>query len=309
MKKRARILVSSLHLRSTRRHVLSRRPPPPLLNMPYEMVLSITNELSSCPEAIVALALTCRSLFRILERVVATLRGDHRSRANLLVLLEKDLGSKFFYCSAFCQLHRFKPSWNPTNTEHIKAGNCHLGQFFNPNPENSPYRLYHVAPYRLYHVPPYRLYHVHARLVMNRHLHGAPNGLPLETLAKRASARSSPCDYTPKWTQRPTAKIIGDELFLSIVHTVQGTAGSLRKALEAGSHRTCMHVTTAGVAGMYRIPELVDVRPYPYGPWPDMSFGACRDVLRSCTMCLTDYTTTVERAAVPPDLPSYPEPM
>lgn len=75
---------------------------PPLLKLPTEIILSIASQLSSSPESIVSLSLTCKALFSILERDVVNIQ--HQSRHNLLILPEKDLGDRYFYCSFFCQL-------------------------------------------------------------------------------------------------------------------------------------------------------------------------------------------------------------
>lgn len=123
-------------------------PTPPLLNLPVELLVLIVDHLSSSPESIIALSLTCKSLFGVLRSDVASLRG-HQCRSSLLALLEKDLGDRFFYCSKCCQLHRFSASWNPTDTEltehyeNIRHSRfyCRPGQLFNPNPENSRYEL------------------------------------------------------------------------------------------------------------------------------------------------------------------------
>ncbi|GAB1314703.1 F-box domain-containing protein [Madurella fahalii] len=272
---------------------LGASPTPPLLQLPVEVLLSITNQLSSSPESIVALSLTCKPLFIALERDVADIRGKYRH--SVLALLEKDLGDRFFYCSTCCQLHRFSPWWNPTTTEHTAYCNtkynrfyCHTRQLFNPNPANSPYKLYYV----------------HARLVMNRHLYGAPKGLSLESLAKPTRARS--WAGGPLWLQCPSARIIGDELFLRVTHTLEGTAATLRDAIDEGRYCICMHVATDPVDfvrrsrdGLYRIPELETPEGEKQGSGPSWSpFRVCREAPGFCTICLTDYTTTVERAEV-----------
>lgn len=75
-----------------------------------------------------------------------------------------------------------------------------------------------------------------------------------------------------------------------------------------------MHIATDPVDwvqrnrdGLYRIPELEKPKGgEKQGLEPDRSppFCACRDVLGFCTVCLTDYTTTVERAEVREVAPS-----
>lgn len=120
-------------------------PPPPLLRLPTEILLLIASQLSSSPESFVALSLTCKTLSSILDRDTANL-GD-TSRRDLLVLLERDLGDRFFYCSGCCQLHPFSQQWNPTSTEHprITKISCfchHYSRCFKPNLGFSRYQLY-----------------------------------------------------------------------------------------------------------------------------------------------------------------------
>lgn len=148
--------------------------------------------------------------------------------------------------------------------------------------------------------------YVHARLVMNRHLYGASKGLSLDSLAQPCSVRSWVGE--PLWLQSPSARIIEDELFLRVTHTIQGTSASVRDGIEGGRYCICMHVATGPVLNllqgrdweaMNRIPELEEPEGEKRCLEPGRSlFGSCRDAPGSCTVCLTDYTTTVERAKV-----------
>lgn len=145
---------------------------------------------------------------------------------------------------------------------------------------------------------------------MNRHLYGPPKGLPLGSLALENSGGmvwAHSCILGLLWRQRPAARIIGDELFLRITFTIEGTAAAMREAIDRGRrYRVCMHVMTRTPRridcrnGVRAIPELAR----PGGEEEEeekgdrSSFKACRDVLGSCAVCLTDYITTVERAQV-----------
>ena len=95
-------------------------PTQPLLKLPLEILLSIATQLSSSPESVVALSLTCKSLFAALECDVAKLRV--KCRGELLALLEKDISDRFFYCPTCCYLHRFSPRWSRWLASH----NCFL---------------------------------------------------------------------------------------------------------------------------------------------------------------------------------------
>lgn len=124
---------------------------PPLLNLPTEILLLIASHLSSSPESLVALSLTCKALSSIFERDAVTL--CEKSRRQLLLLLEKDLGSRFFYCSVCCQLHHFSQQWSPTTASHLYMPNnsCisyHYNKLFLPTPAS--YKFPVTRPYQLY---------------------------------------------------------------------------------------------------------------------------------------------------------------
>lgn len=136
---------------------------------------------------------------------------------------------------------------------------------------------------------------------MNRHLYGFPKGLPLESLERPTLVAS--WGGGPFWRETPSARIIGDELFLCITHTLEGEAATLRDAIDEGRHGICMHIATDPVdlwsthrRDVYRIPELF--RPKGNKSHGSLPFQPCRDVPGSCIVCLTDYTTTIERAKV-----------
>ena len=136
---------------------------------------------------------------------------------------------------------------------------------------------------------------------MNRHLYGFPKGLPLESLERPTLVTS--WGGGPFWRETPSARIIGDELFLCITHTLEGEAATLRDAIDEGRHGICMHIATDPVdlwsthrRDVYRIPELF--RPKENKSQGSLPFQPCRDVPGSCIVCLTDYTTTIERAKV-----------
>lgn len=136
---------------------------------------------------------------------------------------------------------------------------------------------------------------------MNRHLYGSPKGLPLESLERPTLVNS--WGGGPLWRETPSPRIIGHELFLRITHTLAGDAASLRDAIDEGRHGICMHVATDPVDlwsthrnDVYRMPELFELEGIKaHRPPP---FKECRDVPGSCTVCLTDYITTIERAMV-----------
>jgi hypothetical protein len=110
---------------------------PPFLNLPVELVIRITFHLSSTPESILALSLTCKSLFHVLQGDVVKYRNQ-QCRQNLLLLLEKDLGERVFYCSVCRQLHTFSAWWSPVNVWRTLLGDVrHDRQIVSPGTSRS----------------------------------------------------------------------------------------------------------------------------------------------------------------------------
>ncbi|KAL7786383.1 hypothetical protein V8C37DRAFT_412493 [Trichoderma ceciliae] len=168
---------------------------PPLLNLPTEILLLIASQLSSSPESLVALSLTCKALSSIRD----TVKLCEKSRHHLLLLLQKDLGDRFFYCSVCCQLHYFSQQWSPTSAGYLMMTkiSClyyYCKKTFKPTP----------ASYQ------YELNYIYRRLVMNRHFYSPLKGLPLESLIR------------PTFQETPSARIINNEQFLCITHTLAG---------------------------------------------------------------------------------------
>lgn len=139
---------------------------------------------------------------------------------------------------------------------------------------------------------------------MNRHFYGSSKGLPLESLAKPAYVRSLSGQLL--WLQSPYARIISDELFLRITHTIEGRSATLRASIDNGWYCICMHVSTdpldlilRQVHSMHKIPELSQPEKERQDSETDSShFQDCQDVLGCCRECLTDYVITIERAEV-----------
>ncbi|KAL7805367.1 hypothetical protein V8C44DRAFT_228413 [Trichoderma aethiopicum] len=261
---------------------------PPLLKLPTEILLLIASQLSSSPESLVALSLTCKALSSILDRDAVNL--CEASKRRLLLLLERDLGDAFFYCSFCCRLHYFSQQWHPEVLGAFRPSQrCflyHEKKMFHPTPDSYQFVLYYI----------------YGHLVMNRHFYGYPKGLPLERL--ECSALVPSWGGGPLWQEDHSARIINDELFISTTHTIAGSAATLRDAIDEGRHGVCMHTATDPVdlcyphrRGIYRMPEFSEPQGDEAHGEP-LPFRACRDVLGACTVCLTDYVTTIERAEV-----------
>lgn len=150
---------------------------------------------------------------------------------------------------------------------------------------------------------------------MNRHIFGAPNGLPLENLQKILLGPISRNIPLLPWAQVWSAKIIDDELFLSAVHSCvlyEGSPTELRTGIDRCSYHICPHISTTSpfdfpLIGFEEIPELeapsLDRSHRPSSDVNDLSFTACRDVARFCSWCLTDFTITIEWVGVRERLP------
>ncbi|KAB5535220.1 hypothetical protein GE09DRAFT_355165 [Coniochaeta sp. 2T2.1] len=280
---------------------------PPLLNLPVELLLAITDHLSLTPESIIALSLACKALSAILQNDVAklTTHGSNlKWKGKFLNLLERDLSDSLFYCSICLQLDRFEANGRIKHSRPFATILTQLSrQLFCPGTSDL------------------QLSFAHARLMMNRHLYGPPVGLPLSSLTlgnTKANCDGFAWTYTTSRAllarQYLSAPIIDDELFLRITHVFEGTETGLREAIDrlGGTYRICTHVRPAATDGyghrngMRRVAALTDPEEEGgqerwFGLWlagrPSV-FRTCRDVLQSCTACLTDFTTSVERGEV-----------
>ncbi|KAI0200553.1 hypothetical protein F4808DRAFT_154613 [Astrocystis sublimbata] len=251
-----------------------------LCNSPVDVFLCIADHLS--PDALAALSLTCRSFYVLLKRKI---KLDCADREAFLCLLEQDLGDRFYYCHFCYRLHPFSPSWTPAvdiwGTQKIRfQGCCYADCPIRGQAFSLANRGLHCIGFPL------------ARLVMNRHFHGAPSGLPLANLQHHF------VPWSPKpWTQDWTARIIDDELFLRAAHVFYDQHAVDQTLVHPGvkigheAHYICAHYLT-DMPTDFRlwyidaIPELENYR-------LDRSI-LCHNVLRSCPRCLTDFETTIE---------------
>lgn len=123
---------------------------------------------------------------------------------------------------------------------------------------------------------------------MNRHLFGAPRGLPLDNLHNRFVE----VDTRP-WTQDWSAKIVDNELFLQAIHVFYDPDSvGLGSAIGHRHHYICPHIVTANPRGhnLYGVDEISELQDYRLH-----QLAPCRDVLRHCPRCLTDFQVTIER--------------
>jgi hypothetical protein len=116
----------------------------PLSNTPVEVFLLISEQLSAV--ALTALSLTCRPFYFILKAKVQLYGVD---RDALLLLLEKDLGDKLYYCPYCSRLHRFSPSSSPVDLplKDLKTESC----CYERSPvSNQGFTLLNLGYYNLY---------------------------------------------------------------------------------------------------------------------------------------------------------------
>lgn len=249
-------------------------PPPPLLELPQELLDMICSHLSQ--ESVCCLAITCKSLFSVINYEL----GTYESRILFLCLLEQDLGEFFYLCHGCTKLHRFDKWWKPTN---YKSGyTCrtmyNAFEWVNFNGELS--------------IEQYTLGYQLVRLVTNGYMFGANKGLPVKSLEGTESIKNMLYPFEPAhWRRTWSARIINDELFLQARHQIQATdEPALRRVIDESDYQLCSHISID--SERWRNCLNIFWRPQPLysrGPW-----AACRNESGSCERCLTDYVLTIE---------------
>lgn len=244
---------------------------PRLLQLPVELILSITDFLPAEDAAV--LSLTCKCLFQTLSsQLLHSLAAAPREE--LLLRLERDLGASHFYCSYCSKLHCFLSLPGCRELRMPESDRC-TGMVFQPS--NYQYWL----PY------------YHGRLVMNRHFYGAPSGLPLETLS--AVVLGLCADYhwrrgAPWWTAEFTGAIIQDELVLHAKHVLESTSlNALWVHVEEQYHCICHHLETYNWT-MYRSCQQKTRKDSSHRSAQAVQYGS-----GSCSECPTDYTVEVTK--------------
>ncbi|KAK4220850.1 hypothetical protein QBC38DRAFT_430041 [Podospora fimiseda] len=239
------------------------------LNLPVDVILLFCKYLPKSSD--VVLSLTCKDLYALIYPNVKLLRlGNYLKcpeRQAFLVLLEKDLGCDWYYCPTCSVLHRFAPFEDPTLYDHR-----HL---LKPNDCRRDALSFRGARFTIgYH---------HVRLAMNRHFLGPQKGL-----FQFPEKSPGPLGWTEKWS----ARIIQDELFLSC------TRRSLRCSYDqlldlfmsfmSSWNAVCLHVDLTERTGIKNSLNT------PGGP-----FALRKDVLGWCSACVTDYETALEKHSTP----------
>jgi len=256
---------------ATPRRRRNARPPPSLfLELPVDIILYLFLEHLP-PVSALALSLTCKSLSPLASCQAGKIRLSISDREAFLLILEKDVGHNRYYCHTCSILHFFsasEPYALASSTWKLSQDDCR-----------------HRALVYLTGSCITIGYH-HVRLAMNRHFLGPPNGLALDKFQLEYPSRG-PLYFQEIWS----ARILQDELFLSATRTLyrnQMTDQELRHAVDTDYHAICIHVDTIKHA---RYP----IRALHLGSSSTGYFTPCRDVVESCSKCLTDYDTTVEQ--------------
>jgi hypothetical protein len=245
-----------------------------LLSQPLDVLFEILEYLP--PVSSVALALTRKLAFRAFFPAMKS-RLDAQGLQNLLLLLEESVSWDFFFCHGCTQLHRFSYSWAP---------GCRQKSSLEPpcKPDINSFGDLYIG------------FH-HVRLVMNAHFFGPRRGLSLSRLETKI------LPYCNGWETSSMAQIIQDQLFLCISHQLLLHQDRYLNRLALKStynHYICHHITThpcrRNPRDLYavlptRIPELSP-------PGDGISYGDvknCDSLPGSCSVRLTDFTTTVKQ--------------
>ena len=256
-----------------------------VMHLPIELLLLVVKELrEETPECVFVLALTCKTLYILLAPEAPVLMPLELD--SLLQLLEKDrgVGSEYYFCPMCHKLHRFSPSCGPLTHEH-----AHF------NRESRYLRPCYAKTSFFLQTGWYSLGYYHARLVLNRHLYGAPRGLPLQNL----NADSIPGTIVSNWRQSWTARVIDDELFLRATHTINRQCMSER-VLRFLIDQSCSYFICSHTDSSHDVPALRKPR-VSISDTTRPLFVECREQLGSCVWCLTDHCTTIERKRGPKD--------
>lgn len=191
--------------------------PSSLSSLPVELLLHITTFLD--PVSSACLALTNRGAYwHLSETYLTFLRaGRSRSRSTYLRLLEKDpvFGRHLWYCHVCRSLHPFGAHWSPLRVREEPWAwhqNMYLGQDY-VRRRHRAWRFPAVL-----HRDRAEIWYHHARLVMNRHLHGPACGLPLSILSIDVPAHTVKPHVAVEHSTR--ARIIRGGLYLKRTVTI-----------------------------------------------------------------------------------------
>ncbi|KAK0723642.1 hypothetical protein B0T21DRAFT_39134 [Apiosordaria backusii] len=254
----------------------------PLLTLPNEMIDAIHGQLE--PAAAVALALTCKRLFRALPASQSasgpfTWLGPDQSsqhlqnaREEFLLALEKEF-PKHWFC-----VQENKLVFRRSSTTAI-----------NQNPRcacNPMLEMDHA----LFDRPgELKLHCGDIRIAMNRHFYGAAHGLPLDYFTFKRTIKAKPrypgcqCQTahlprTVSWVEQWYARVIEDEFYLHGERTFNWEGRDeqeLRCLLSGQDYWICWHLQLASQKSAFDDKHDDDPRS------------------RACNKCFTDFSTSI----------------
>ncbi|KAK3903707.1 hypothetical protein C8A05DRAFT_14320 [Staphylotrichum tortipilum] len=237
-----------------------------LLLLPSDILSYLAQHHLSPPSA-VALSLTCKGSYNLLfPHLKATDRlpfSNPEHRGELCLLLERDIGDKYYFCGACSSLHLFLPTDGPAAFDFGLLSDAPVCR----GPDSFRWTL---------GVDRYTLGVHHVRLAMNHYLFGPPSGLALDNFDVNYLTEGHP-RISESWS----AKILDGDLFIASTRTtVWGLPHrELLEGLMANEYRICEHI------GLHEAPTLL----------PRGNRGAIEviaDDLGHCRNCFTDWTIT-----------------
>lgn len=268
-----------------------------LLLLPTDLLLCVRDHLSKVDN--VMLGATCNKANKIFST-----GGNHLTvaeRQDMRARLMRD-HDKLYHCFRCDRMHSFAEDTGPLNCEeyeHPDGSKHHRRDEWTPL--NGLYHSFYSNDYYVNDsfdsetalqnrnsdrsraaggITTYNLHFHHAQLVMMRHRLSAPHGIPLENL--KAEIKKI-CDKGIKVTEEWSARIIDDELYLSVTHVITHESESLSKdlpqLLREQPHRICKHITTLDNHYEYIIKGRDP---------PRLNFKT-HDGKRVCHHCLTEF--------------------
>ena len=247
-----------------------------LSRQPCEILLLILEYLP--PESSIAVTLTCKLLYHAFFPIMKS-GLDTQSLQNLLLWLEESVSRDHYFCHDCIRLHRFSPSWAPSK-----------------NPLKPPCKPTTID------LGGRQIGFYHARLVMNAYFFGPGHGLELEQLEIRI------LPYIHDLQTDFRARILQYQLFLRVSHRLrlERDPSFIRTAVDnTYNHYICPHIIThlprrdprdVTATLPTQIPQL-----FPLASrfsYDEYMLDNCTDTPGSCSICLTDFTTSIKRQRI-----------
>ncbi|XXG96842.1 hypothetical protein Hte_003133 [Hypoxylon texense] len=246
-----------------------------LIEQPVDIILQIADNLGNA--SVLCLALTCKPLFVLLYSK-ARARLEPPEKETLLCCLEKDIPG-VFYCHFCKKLMQFDQNGRPAASS---------PGLVLTRPSFSEWKKcvypHTVSFARTTLALPYH----HARLITNYGLFGSGHGFPPSYLSTESLELKRGHGYSGEvWR----AKLIGDELFLSCIHTrfdQNADADGLQKFIKEEPFFICQHVSVGAPSwNRWLDLNLPPVNAKEVGDPDYHKFG-------SCGHCLTDWDASIE---------------